>query len=350
MRIYDYSKEIYESMLTHDTVSLISQINEYKGKQNFYVSQNINTVKSYTNKAMINSIYSSNKIEGIYTSSDRLKKIALSKINPQNHNEYEIAGYRDILQMINENYKYIDITSSYILQFHRDLYKYSGTTKAGKYKTSDNLIIEKTSMGENITRFIPVAAWQTQEAIELLCKSYNDAINTTDFNPLILIPMFILDFLCIHPFLDGNGRISRILTSLLLYKYDYHICRYISIEEITEKTKETYYETLQASSINWHENKNDYLPFIKYLLGVILQAYRLFDDNIINNKKFKQDNIEDVIKKFYGKFTKADILKQCDNTSQISIQRVLSKLLKEEKITKLSNGKYASYIWNKEKD
>ncbi len=350
MRIYDYSKEIYESMLTYETVSLISQINEYKGKQNFYVSQNINTVKSYTNKAMINSIYSSNKIEGIYTSSDRLKKIALSKINPQNHNEYEIAGYRDILQMINENYKYIDITSSYILQFHRDLYKYSGTTKAGKYKTSDNLIIEKTSMGENITRFIPVAAWQTQEAIELLCKSYNDAINTTDFNPLILIPMFILDFLCIHPFLDGNGRISRILTSLLLYKSDYHICRYISIEEITEKTKETYYETLQASSINWHENKNDYLPFIKYLLGVILQAYRLFDDNIINNKKFKQDKIEDVIKKFHGKFTKADILKQCDNTSQISIQRVLSKLLKEEKITKLSNGKYASYIWNKEKD
>ena len=348
MGIFNYEK-IYSDLLTPEIVQLLAQIHEYKGE---HANVREDDLTHLVEIARIQSTEASNRIEGIYTSDDRLQKLVKDKTTPQNRSEKEIAGYRDVLATIHESYDYIPIRPGMILQLHRDLYKFSGMTMGGNYKNSDNVISEEDAQGNKRIRFQPVSAWETPEAMERLCGAYNDLCNCGQYDPLLMIPVFIMDFLCIHPFNDGNGRMSRLLTLLLLYRAGYHVGKYISIEKLIERTKGAYYDNLQDSSMNWHEGDNTYLPFVTYQLGVILAAYREFADRAktLSESNGKSDRVRDILKGHLGKITKAEIMAQCPDVSQTTIQRALNELLKTGEIIKIGGGRYTSYTWNREID
>ena len=351
MRKYDFQNK-WQKLLVPDIVALLTQIHEFKGEQNLFIEANSDTLTQLVEVARIQSTEASNKIEGIYTSDDRLKKIVLNKTTPRTRNEQEIAGYRDVLATIHESYEYIPLRPTMILQLHRDLYKFSGMSIGGNYKNSDNVIAETDSAGNRFVRFQPVPAWETPEAIDFACKAYDEAVQS-GADPLLVIPMFILDFLCIHPFNDGNGRMSRLLTLLLLYRSGYIVGKYISIEKVIEQSKETYYETLQQSSAGWHENQNDYAPFVRYILGVIVAAYRDFSSRVqvlVTSGMSKPERIRVIIKDTLGKITKAEIMEKCPDISQVTVQRTLIELQKKGEIIKLGGGRYTAYIWNREID
>lgn len=348
MRNYDYEKK-WKKLLTPEIVGYLTAIHEYKGEQRLIANRHADVLVSLVELALIQSTESSNRIEGIYTSDDRLKKIVMDKTIPKTRDEREIAGYRDILNTIHENSAHIPVRATFVLQLHRDLYKYEDVGIGGKFKIADNIIEEQDNQGNKFVRFKPVAAWETSEAIDKLCEAYNYAVNNTNADPLLIMPMFILDFLCIHPFKDGNGRMSRLLTLLLLYKADYIVGKYISIEQLIEKTKNSYYDALQESSLNWHEDDNDYAPFVQYMLGVVVAAYRDFKERtrlIVEKKVPKPDRIAEEIKNHMGTITKSEILKLVPDISQTTVQRTLTELFKQGKILKIGDGRYTKYTWN----
>ncbi|WP_373266674.1 Fic family protein [Hungatella hathewayi] len=352
MRNYDY-QEKWKKLLTPQVVVYLTTIHEYKGEQRLIASRHADILNDLVNVAKIQSTESSNKIEGIYTSDDRLKKIVLDKTMPRSRNEREIAGYRDVLNIIHENNEHIPVRSTFILQLHRDLYKFENTGIGGAFKSADNLIEEEDAEGNKFIRFSPVPAWETPEAIDRLCEAYHYAVNNTEADPLLLIPMFVLDFLCIHPFRDGNGRMSRLLTLLLLYKSEYIVGKYISIEKLIEATKESYYDALQRSSQKWHEEENDYQPFVTYLLGILAAAYREFFDRtrLIEEKKIaKPSRVAEEIRNHIGTITKSEIMERVPGVSQTTIQRTLAELIKQRKIIKIGNGRYTKYTWNWEEE
>ena len=352
MREYNYNK-IYDELLTPEIVRLLTKIHEFKGEQNLFIEAKSDVLTQLVEIAKMQSTEASNKIEGIYTSDERLKKIVHDKTKPQTRNEREIAGYRDVLATIHENHDYIPLKSTMILQLHRDLYKFSGMNFGGAYKTSNNIISERDAQGNETIRFQPVDAWEAAPSIEAACKAFDDALKNDEQDPLLLIPMFILDFLCVHPFNDGNGRMSRLLTLLLLYRAGYIVGKYISIEKLIEQSKETYYETLQQSSCDWHEEANDYLPFVRYTLGVIVAAYRDFSTRveILSVKEIsKPKRIQEIIKTTIGKITKTELINKCPDISQTTIQRTLNDLLKQGLIIKHGGGRYTTYSWNWEND
>lgn len=352
MRNFDYKKQC-ESLFTSEIVALLTQINELKGKLNQYVDVKEDTLNQLVEIAKIQSTEASNKIEGIYTSDERLKKIVLDKTTPRSRNEEEIAGYRDVLAVIHESYEYIPAKPNMILQLHRDLYKFNASSIGGVFKSVDNFIQEEDEQGNKFIRFRPVEAWETPSAIDQICNEYNNVIANESADPLLTMCMFILDFLCIHPFRDGNGRMSRLLTLLLLYRSNFMVGKYISIEKLIEKTKASYYDALQESSINWHEGSNNYEPFVKYMLGVIIAAYRDFSDRItiLGNKDMsKPDIIAEYIKNKLGKVTKTEIMQANPDVSQVTVQRTLNDLLKQNKIIKIGGGRYTAYTWNREID
>ena len=342
--------EAYSSIISNSNIiNLISKIHEYKGKQSYLLDSKKDSLETLLKVARIQSTSSSNKIEGIYTTDKRINEIVNRKLEPKNRNEEEIAGYRDVLSLINENYNFIDITPNTILQLHKDLYKYTGYSYGGKFKNSQNYIEESNIKGEKKIRFTPLSPVETPIAIEDLCKKYNEIVNNESCDLLVLIPIFILDFVSIHPFNDGNGRISRLLTLLLLYKADYLVGKYISIEKIIEETKDSYYEVLEKSSVKWHDNENDYSYFVEYYLGIILNAYKQFDSrmNIVENKRMvAYDRIIDIFKDNIIPIDKTFIMDKCPNLSETTIERTLNKLLKEDKIVKISGGRYTKYKWN----
>lgn len=346
-------KKIWINVLTPEVLMLLTKIHEFKGKQEQFLEIKTDILSQLANIAKIESIESSNQIEGIITTNKRLNAIAKDKTMPKNRNESEIAGYRDVLNMINKNYEYIPIKSTTILQLHRDLYKFEGYNIGGKYKVSDNVIEEKFLRGNKTTRFKPLSVLETPDAMQNLCNECENALNDNKIEPLIVIPMFILDFLCIRPFNDGNGRMSRLLTLLMLYRSGYTVGKYISIEHLIEKTKNAYYDNLNQSSISWHENKNNYIPFVKYMLRVIVAAYKNFADNVKtseDNNLSKPERIAKLIEDTYGEITKTEIMAKYQDISQITIQRTLADLLEKNDIIKLSGGRYTKYIWNREKE
>lgn len=348
MRKFNLNNEASQ-IINQNIINLLTQIHEFKGKQDIYTEAKPDILSSLLSVAKIQSISSSNKIEGIYTADKRIKELVSEKVIPKNRNEEEIAGYRDVLELIHENYNYININSNTILQLHRDLYKYSGNI-GGSFKTNQNYIEETLNDGTKVTRFIPLNAVETPIAIEELCNSYNNEIALGQIDPLLLICLFIFDFVSIHPFNDGNGRMSRILTLLLLYKSNYIVGKYISIEKIIETTKESYYDALKKSSDGWQTESNDYSYFVEYYLGVILNAYKEFSSRfeyIINNKLTATQRITILFKESYVPINKSYILEKCPNISETTIERVLSTLLKDKKIEKISNGKLTKYKWVK---
>ena len=352
MRLF-YPKEEYKKILTPEIVSLLTKIHEYRGKQGLFGTANPEILSQLPEIAKIQSTAASNQIEGIVTTKDRLKKLVLQKTMPRNRSEKEIAGYRDVLSIIHESYDYIPLRPNLILQLHRDLYKFTGSSVGGTYKTADNVIAETDVNGNEHVCFRPVPAWETPDSLKNLCDAYDAASADPEIDKLILLPMFILDFLCIHPFSDGNGRMSRLLTLLLLYRSGYTVGKYISLERLVSDSKKTYYETLQASSEGWHENENDYLPFVRYLLGIIVAAYREFAErveSVVTEKPSKADRVRDIIRQHTGQITKSEVMEACPDISQVTVQRSLAELLDRGDIIKIGGGRYTKYIRNYDKE
>jgi Fic family protein len=332
-------------------MNLISAIHEYKGKQELFIEAEPDILKAMLEVAKIQSTGASNRIEGIHSSEARLSELVKEKADPRNRNEQEIAGYREVLNAIHENYEYIVPRSNVILQLHRDLYSYNPSSIAGHWKNTNNVIEEVDSTGQHHIRFQPLSAFETADAMEALCTEFLTAIDKSNIDPLLLISMFVLDFLCIHPFNDGNGRMSRLLTLLLLYRQGYIVGKYISIEMIIEKTKETYYDVLLQSSAGWHEGTNSYAPFVKYYLGVILSAYKEFASRVehIRTKGLtKPERIRNIFANKVGKITKAELAALCPDISITTIEKALADLLKEEYILKVGGGRTTAYIRNQE--
>ncbi len=352
MRTLNYKTE-YQKLLSPEIVSYLAQIHEQKGQQNLFIEAQKDALSELLEIAKIQSTEASNRIEGIITTEDRLKKIVMNKTTPKGRSEREIAGYRDVLNTIHDNYDFIPVRPGMILQLHRDLYKFSNSAIGGSFKNSDNIIAEELPDGTKRVRFQPVPAWETSEAMDSLCSALQEALKDPEMDPLLLMPMFILDFLCIHPFNDGNGRMSRLLTLLLLYRSGYFVGKYISIERLIADSKETYYEVLQDSSTGWHEGKNDYLPFVRYMLGIVIAAYREFVsrvDVLITRGLSKPERVREIIRSTMGKITKTQIMKQCPDISQKTVERALAELLKNGDIIKIGGGRYTSYTWNWEKE
>ncbi len=352
MRDFCYKRE-YAKLLSADVVSLLAQIHEFKGKQALYSRTKPDALEQLLEIAKIQSTEASNRIEGIVTTDERLKQLVLDKTMPRTRSEKEIAGYRDVLSTIHENYDYIPPRPSLILQLHRNLYRFSGKSIGGKYKTSDNVIAEDHADGTRTIRFQPVAAWETPEIMQMICDEFDSAINDPELDPLVVIPMFILDFLCIHPFNDGNGRMSRLLTLLLLYRAGYFVGKYISMEKLIADSKETYYEVLRESSDNWHEEKNDYAPFVRYMLGIIVAAYREFSGRVeplVKGKQTKAERVREIIRNHLGTITKAEIVGLCPDISEVTVERTLAKLKNAGDILKIGGGRYTKYVWNHEKE
>ena len=297
--------------------------------------------------AVVQSVKSSNAIEGILTTDQRIYEIVNRSSAPLNHNEEEIAGYRDVLSLIHNNYMNLSVNEEIILSFHQMLLKTAKPNVAGKYKQEDNVILEVNKDGSRKVRFRPTLAKDTPLAMEQLVLAYIEARDNPNINQLLLIPCFILDFLCIHPFSDGNGRMSRLLTLLLLYKAGFDAGRYISFEEQINNTKGYYYESLKKSSLNRDNNKNDYFYFVENFLMTLFTCYKELDKRFatVNSKKInKTTRIEATVLNSILPISKKEISNILPDVSVTSIEVVLTKLIKEDKIKKVGVGINTRYI------
>lgn len=346
MRIFDYS-QIDDSLRNNEVCNLISSIHEFRGKQALFVSAKPDVLKTLLEIAKIQSTAASNGIEGISTTDARLKAIMAEKTEPRNRNEEEIAGYRDVLATIHESHDAIPVNPNTILQLHRDLCRHmSQNGIGGHWKRSENVISETDGQGRSRVRFRPLSAFETPDGIERLCAALRDARSRGVYDELLLIPLFVLDFLCIHPFSDGNGRMSRLLTLLLTYQAGYVVGRYVSMEMAIEKSKETYYEALRVSSQGWLEGENDPVPFVRYFLGTVLNCYRTFEErveDVLRTAISKPDRIRNTIDRTLGKFRKSDLIEKCPDISETTVERTLKQLLDEGYIRKLGGGRGAAY-------
>ena len=335
-----------ELSLPVNIYNTIAKIHEYKGKQELYVKNYPDVLDKMIDVAKIQSTKSSNAIEGIYTNDARLNELMNKKTEPRNRSEEEIAGYRHVLDIIHENYAYIEFNKNDILTLHNQLYSYSYVNYKGKFKTLDNTIMEVDELGNRKVRFQPVSSFETENYFNKMVEAYNKAVKE-NIPALILIPVLIHDFLCIHPFDDGNGRMSRLLTLLLLYKFGYFVGRYISIEMLIEDSKESYYEELKRSSEKWHTGENDEIPFIRYMLGVLLKAYEECDDrfNFIGYEKLTSpERVLSVIQRSLEPLSKKDIMIICPDISQRTIERALKELYDNSKIKQVGSGRSTKYV------
>lgn len=344
MRTFNYSL-IKDNKWDSELLGLIAAIYKEAGKQEMYLKQKPQELEKLVEIAKIQSTEASNAIEGIVTTNTRIRQLMEEKTTPRNRDEKEIAGYRDVLGIIHESFDAIPITQNYILQLHKILFSHLGNPAAGKTKTVQNYISASFPDGHTETLFIPLAPYETPEALDRICEEYNRVIGNAELEPLIAIPVFIHDFLCIHPFNDGNGRMSRILTTLLLYRSGFYVGKYISLEAKIAKYKDLYYDALSASQNGWHEGSDDPVPFIKYLLGTILAAYRDFEDRfaLVEIKRSALDMVRLATQYKIGRFTKQDIRELCPSISISSIEGALRKMVDNGEIKREGSGKNTFY-------
>ena len=348
MHVFDY-ENAPRALLTPEIASLVGAVREYKGKQDLYLNARADVLDALMEVAKVQSTTSSNRIEGIATSDARMRELMSQKTVPKNRNEREIAGYRDVLSTMHESHEFISINPNVILQLHRDLYSKLPQGIGGHWKSSDNVIEEAGANGKTFVRFRPASAVETPMAIETLCANCRRAIDAARFDSLLLIPMFVFDFLCVHPFHDGNGRMSRLLTLLLLYRAGFLVGKYISLEMLIESSKTEYYAALRASSSGWHENANDLKPYVEYTLGIILKAYREIEsrvEGIVNSRMSKAERIRKVFETTLGKVAKRDVLAKCPDISTAMVEMTLKAMLDEGLIRKVGKGKSTAYVRN----
>ena len=345
MRTFNYSL-IKDQKWDSDILGYIAAIYKYAGKQELYLKQKPNELEKLVEIAKIQSTEASNAIEGIVTTNTRIKQLVEEKTTPKDRNEQEIAGYRDVLNVIHESFDAIPITKNYILQLHKILYSHMYNPIAGTTKTVQNYITATYPDGHTKILFTPLAPHETPEALERICEEYNRVIGNFVVEPLIAIPIFIHDFLCIHPFNDGNGRMSRLLTTLLLYRSNFFVGKYISLEAKIAKDKDLYYDTLRRAQNGWHEGTEDAVPFIKYLLSTILAAYKDFEDRfaIIEEKLPAIDIVRKSVQNKIGRFNKQDIRELCPSLSISSIEGSLRKLVESGELRREGSGKSTYYV------
>ena len=343
MRQFDYSA-LENKAWDNEVINYLSLIHEYKGKQSIYVQRRPSDLERLVEIAKVQSTEASNSIEGIRTTETRLRQLVSEKTTPRNRDEKEIAGYRDALNIVHENFAYIPLTPNYILQLHKILLSHTDSGFGGSFKNVQNYISATDVAGKRFTLFTPPAPYETSEAMQEICDEYNRTVGEGKVDPLLIIPVFIHDFLCIHPFLDGNGRMSRLLTTLLLYRAGYEIGKYISLEAKIAKNKDAYYDALQDSQIGWHAQQDDPTAFVKYLLGTIIAAYRDLDDRLRFISSASLDTVKNAIQNRLGKFTKKDILELCPSLSASTVERHLKKLTAEGYISKHGAGKNTFYV------
>lgn len=344
MRPFNYS-EIKNQKWDSGTLGLIAAIYKEAGKQEMYLKQRPEELEKLVEIAKIQSTEASNAIEGIVTTSTRIKQLVKEKTTPKNRDEQEIAGYRDVLNIIHESFDAIPLSQNYILQLHKILYSHMNNPMAGRIKSVQNYITVKYSDNHAETLFTPLAPFETPEALDKICEEYNRVIGNMEVEPLIAIPVFIHDFLCIHPFNDGNGRMSRLLTTLLLYRNGFYVGKYISLEAKIAKNKDLYYDALGRAQIGWHEGKEDVVPFIKYLLGTVLAAYRDFADRfaLVEIKLPALETVRRAALNKIGLFTKQDIRELCPSLSISSIEGGLRKLVSAGELKREGSGKNICY-------
>ena len=345
MRTFNYSK-IKDQKWDSEILGYIAAIYREVGKQEQYLKQRPEELEKLVEIAKIQSTEASNAIEGIVTTNTRIRQLVEEKTTPKNRDEQEIAGYRDVLNAIHDSFDVIPISRNYILQLHKIMYSHMNNPLAGQTKNIQNYISATYPDGHTETLFTPLSPFETPEALDKICEEYNRVIGNFEVEPLIAIPIFIHDFLCIHPFNDGNGRMSRLLTTLLLYRNGFYVGKYISLEAKIAKTKDLYYDALARSQDGWHEGCEDAVPFIKYLLSIILAAYKDFEDrfSIVETKLPAVEMIRKATQNKIGRFTKQDIRELCPSLSISSIEGSLRKLVKEGDLKREGSGKATYYL------
>ena len=349
MREFNY-KYFPDSLATSETINLISKIHEYRGRGISFAASSPVILEALRDVAIVQSAEASNSIEGIRTSDKRLGEIMDKSTELKTRDEEQIAGYRDVLTLIHDNHEHMDVTSGVILQMHKMLYRYTPSSMGGHYKVGDNEIRGVRADSTTYTRFKTTPAVATPNAMEALCDAYHEGVADGDIDPLLLSLMFVFDFTCIHPFNDGNGRMSRLLTLLLMYKAGYDVGRYVSVEREIERSTGSYYDALAASSEGWNENRNDYAPFVRYMLGVINAAYGVLDESVrdvLERKLTKAQRVEKAVSESLGSISKSQIMAMLPDISMVTIERSLASLLEEGKAEKVGGGRSTAYVWRK---
>lgn len=343
-KVFDYSK-LENRTWDKEILNYIGLVHEYKGRQQLYLAKRPYELDKLVELAKIQSTEASNAIEGIITTNQRLVQLMSDKTTPRNRDEEEIKGYRYALNLVHESFAYIPIRPNYILQLHKEMYQFLDVNFGGKFKDTPNEIDAVYPDGRKVVIFKPLEPYETPEAIEKICEEYDKAIKQLNVDPLLVIPVFIHDFLCIHPFNDGNGRMSRLLTTLLLYKSGFVVGKYISLEKKIQISKDDYYDALRQSSRGWMESENDDTPFVKYILGVILAAYRDFEErvNLVGTKMSAREMVEKAVTLTIGKFTKSDIMELCPEIGRGSVENSLKAMCEEGLIKKEGKGRATFY-------
>lgn len=346
MKKFDYSF-LDNGLLPANLINITGTIYSLKAGAKIRLDEYEKIFTELEKIAIVQSVKSSNAIEGIITSDERIKEIVNQNSKPLNHNEKEIAGYRDVLNEIHLHYEDIEFNEDTILKLHEIMMSYTGVEDAGKYKVNQNYVIEEDTQGNRKVRFKPLEPKETPIAMEQLVLAYNDACNNININQLLLIPCVILDFLCIHPFRDGNGRMSRLLTLLLLYKSGFNVGKYISFEEQINNSKGNYYEALRLSSINWIENEQSYVPFIEKFLLTLYMCYKELDKrfSVVNSNKItKKARIEATVLNNLTPISKAEICKILPDVSPTTVEVVLGTMVKNNAIKIIGSGRNTKYM------
>ena len=324
-------------------------LGEYKGKEEVFNQQSPQVLDTLRQAAVIQSTESSNRIEGVVAPHARIVKIVEKKIKPSNRSEQEIAGYRDVLNTIHASHANMKFSVNLVLQMHRDLFKFT-PEKGGHWKATQNEIEEIGADGKKHTRFTPIAPHLTEDAMRSLHERFTETTKSHEFEPLLLIPAYVLDFLCIHPFRDGNGRMARLISLLLLYQSGFKVGRFISLENIVENTRESYYDTLYASSQKWHQGKHSLVQWWEYFLGVMmLSAYREFEKRagtLTTTRGAKTATVLDAVERLPNGFRMVDLERAAPNVTRDMIRVVLNRLKKEKRV--YCEGRGAAATWYKQ--
>ncbi|MBU0678607.1 MAG: Fic family protein [Verrucomicrobia bacterium] len=339
---HDY---LLEQPISQGLLMQVRALGEYRGRQDLFRRQSPEVLETLKRVAMVQSVESSNRIEGVTVAADRLEPLVLKKTTPRNRSESEVAGYRDALAEIHANAGRMRFSSELILDLHRRIYART-EEKGGAWKEKDNAILEVRPDGQPAVRFRPVSYVAAPEFVEKLCKFYHRAVDERQVEPLLLIPAVVFDFECIHPFWDGNGRVGRLLTLLLLYQHGYEVGRYISLERLVEETKESYYETLLKSSQNWHEARHDLRPWWDYFLGTLIAAYKEFEDRvgaITTARGAKREIVEQTVQRLPSRFRFGELQRACPGISDPTLKRALFDLKRKGVVRCLGKGRDAEW-------
>lgn len=346
MHIFDYSF-LDNGMLPADMVNITATISAFNAISETRKNGNKSVYTELEKIARVQSVKASNAIEGIITTDARIHEIVNNSSAPLNHSEREIVGYKDALNEIHTSYKEMSLSEDMILHLHEVMTRVAEYESSGRFKSEDNLIMEIDEYGRRKVRFSPVSAADTGDAIEQLILAYLDARDNSKINKLLLTPCVILDFLCIHPFADGNGRISRLLSIFLLYKSGFDVAKYVSFEEQINNSKDFYYESLQDSSRDWHTNENSYFSFMKNFLSTLYKCYKEFDKrfSIVNGKRIsKSDRIKQTVLNSILPISKAEICEFLPEVSPTTVESVLGKMVKNGSVRKLGQARATKYV------